>query len=460
MINKGSNKAKDKKGLKPVEWLENRFDRLNAMADKYLETDDDLPMAKHALLLGVTGFFIIAIIWANFAQLDERTRGQGRIIPSSQIQELQLLEDGIIAQLMVNEGDTVEEGQILAQMSDVASSSDLGENQTRYYGLLATVARLQAEAEGLSSPEFPPEVMENAPNSVQDEMSAFRANQRGMENQISVLRSQLSQRQQEVREVEMRISDLNRVLSLARERKASIEPLVQRGSAPRLELLDLESEIASQETELNSLRSSLPRIRSTVSEINARIDDARSRAQADAQVSLAQIMIDVNAIEQSLTALEDRKSRTEVRSPVNGIVKDIRVTTQGGVVKSGETFIEIVPMDDQLMVEANIKPADIAFLSPGQEAMVKITAYDFSIYGGLPARLVDISADTITNEQGESFYRVRLRTDETSLSHNGQELPIIPGMVASVDILTGHKSVMEYILKPFTKTLSESLSER
>ncbi len=445
---------------KGVKWLENRFDRLNAMADKYLETDDDLPMAKHALLIGTVAFFLIALIWASFAKLDERTRGQGKIIPSSEIQQLQSLEDGIVQKIFVREGDTVEEGQLLAQLSNVASSSDLGENQSRYYGLLATVARLEAEAKGLSSPEFPEEVIEKAPDSVRDEMSSFRANQLGMENQINVFQSQLSQRSSESRETEMRIRDLERVLTLAREKKSQIEPLVARGSAPRLELLDLDSEIASQETELNSLRSSLPRTRSGAAEINARIADVKSRAKADAQVNLSQIMIDVKAIQQSLSKFQDRKSRSEVKSPVNGIIKDITVTTEGGVVKSGDTFIEIVPLDDQLMVEANIRPADIAFLRPGQEAMVKITAYDFSIYGGLPAKLVDISADTITNEKGESFYRVRLRTNETTIKHNGQELPIIPGMVASVDILTGHKTVMEYLLKPFTKTLSESLGER
>ncbi len=450
----------EKESPKSVKWLENRFQRLNAMADKYLETDDDLPMAKHALLIGVFAFFVIAIIWAGFAKLDERTRGQGKVIPSSEIQQLQSLEDAIVQKLLVKEGDTVKEGQLLAQLSDAASSSDLGENQSRYYGLLATVARLEAEAKGLSSPEFPEEVMQKAPDSVRDEMSAFRANQLGMENQISVLQSQLSQRSSESGETETRIRDLERVLRLAREKKAQIEPLVARGSAPRLELLDLESEIASQETELNSLRSSLPRTRSGASEIRARIADVKSRAKADAQVNLSQIMIDVKAIEQSLNKFEDRKSRSEVKSPVDGIIKDIKVTTEGGVVKSGETFIEVVPLDDQLMVEANVRPADIAFLRPGQEAMVKITAYDFSIYGGLKAKLVDISADTITNEKGESFYRVRLRTNETSIKHNGQELPIIPGMVASVDILTGHKTVMEYLLKPFTKTLSESLGER
>lgn len=443
-----------------VRWLEDTFQRLNALAEKNLEADDDLPIAQHLLLMGIAVFFLIAIIWANFATLDERTKGDGRIIPSSQTQVIQSLEGGIVSKIAVREGERVKKDQLLAQLSDVGASSDLGENRAKYYGLLATVARLEAEAKGAAAPSFSEDVMKNAPDAVQDEMNAFRANQLNIESQISVFSSQSSQKSQEVREIESRMADTQRVLSLAREKKASIEPLVERGSAPKLELLDLESEIARQETELNSLRSSLPRARGGVGEISARIADVRSRAKADAQVKLAQIMIDVNAIQQGMSALQDRKERTELKSPVDGIVKSIKVTTVGGVIKAGDAFMEIVPVDDQLMVEARIRPGDIAFIRPEQEAMVKITAYDFSIYGGLKAKVEDISADTITNEKGESFYRVRLRTDETTMIHNGQTLPIIPGMVTSVDILTGKKTVMQYLLKPFIKTLSDSMHER
>lgn len=449
-----------RKGPKALHWLEDRVDRLTAVAEKHLDTDDDLPLAQHLLLLGISAFIVIFIVWANFATLDEVTKGEGRVIPTSETQVIQSLEGGIVDQIFVKEGDRVKAGQKLVQLRDIAASSDLGENQAKYYGMMATVARLQAEANGKSTPDFPKDVMEKAPQSVADEMSAFRANQMQIESQVSVLRSQVSQKEQEVREISTRLSDSERVVALAREKKASIEPLVARGSAPKLELLDLESEIARQETELNGLRESMPRARSAVGEINARIRDVTSRARADAQIKLAQIMIEVNAIQQGMGALEDRKTRTEIKSPVDGIVKDIKITTVGGVVKAGDAFIEVVPVDDQLLVEARIRPGDIAFLRPGQDAMVKISAYDFSIYGGLKAELVDISADTITNEKGESFYRVRLRTEETALKRKGEVLPIIPGMVATADILTGHKTVMEYLLKPIIKTVSESMHER
>lgn len=440
--------------------LEDKVDRLHAIADKYLDTDDDLPLAQHLLLLGIAAFFLVFIVWANFATLEEVTKGEGKIIPSSETQVIQSLEGGIVDEILVKEGQRVKVGQILVKLRDVAAVSDLGENQAKYYGLMATVARLQAEANGEAVPKFSDDVMKKVPQSVQDEMNTFRANQLQVQSEISVYQSQLSQKEGEVRETGSRISDLQRVISLAREKKSAIEPLVARGSAPKLELLDLDSDIAQKETEINSLQSSLPRARAAVGEINARIRDVTSRARADAQVKLSQTMIEVNALKQATGALEDRKTRAEVRSPVEGIVKDMKVTTVGGVVKPGDAFIDIVPVDDQLLVEARIRPGDIAFLSPGQDAMVKVSAYDFSIYGGLKAELVDISADTIANEKGESFYRVRLRTKETALKRKGEILPIIPGMVTTVDILTGHKTVMEYLMKPFVKTLSESMHER
>lgn len=440
--------------------LEDKVDRLHAMADKYLDTDDDLPLAQHLLLLGTAAFFLVFVVWANFATLEEVTKGEGRVIPSSETQVIQSLEGGIVDEILVKEGQRVKTGQILVKLRDVAAASDLGENQAKYYGLMATVARLQAEANGESVPKFSDDIMKKVPQSVQDEMNTFRANQLQMQGEISVYQSQLSQKESELRETASRVSDLQRVIALAREKKAAIEPLVARGSAPKLELLDLDSDIAQKETEINSLQSSLPRARAAVGEINARIRDVTSRARADAQVKLSQIMIEVNALKQATGALEDRKTRAEVRSPVDGIVKDMKVTTVGGVVKPGDAFIDIVPVDDQLLVEARVRPGDIAFLRPGQEAVVKISAYDFSVYGGLKANLVDISADTITNEKGESFYRVRLRTKETALKRKGEVLPIIPGMVATADILTGEKTVMEYLLKPFIKTVSESMNER
>jgi adhesin transport system membrane fusion protein len=441
-------------------WAGDYVSRAKAHAEQFFTTDEELPLSKHILLLSIVAFFVFFFVWASFATLEEVTRGDGKIIPSSEVQSLQSLEGGIVEEFLVREGQEVDKGQTLLRLKDVQASSDLGANRARYLGMLATVTRLQAEAEGKEKVEFPEEVMEGAPESVTEELNAFRANRRKLKGQLEILRQQLSQRKQEVQELTTKLSDTRQVLSIAQEEYDMLKPLVDKGSAPKMELLQLERSIKEKQAELNSLQTALPRARASVEEAKARIEDATSTAQADAQNQLSAKMTEMNAIKETLAAFSERKTRTEIKSPVKGIIKDIKVNTVGGVVKPGEDIVEIVPMDEQLLVEARIRPSDIAFIHPGQEAIVKITAYDFSIYGGLNGEVIDISADTIMNEKGESFYRVRLRTEENTLKRKGEILPIIPGMVTSIDILTGEKTVMQYLLKPFIKTLENAMNER
>lgn len=442
------------------DWAREKLDMAQAHADKFFAVDEDLPLSKHLLLAFIALFFVCFVVWASFASLDEVTRGQGKVIPSSEVQVIQHQEGGIVQEFMVREGDVVKTGQVLMRLSDVGATSDLGANRKRYLGLMAKAQRLQAEADGLVTPKFSEDVLKGVPQSVTEELNSFRANQQNLASQTQVLDQQLSQRQQEIRELDTRAHDLRGVIGLAQQEKNMIEPLVERGSAPKVELLQKERDIKEKQTELNSLLSSRPRIESAAEEAQARIDELKSNLKAQAQTELAATQIEMNSIKETLLALNDRQKRTEIRSPVDGTVKDIKVNTVGGVIQPGQDVMEIVPKDDQLLVEASIRPKDIAFLYPGQKAIVKITAYDYSIYGGLKGEVVDISADTITNEKGESFYRVRIRTPETSIHRNGEKYPIIPGMVASVDILTGKKTVMEYILKPLIKTVDNAMNER
>lgn len=442
------------------EWMKVQLEKAQAHADHFFASDDELPLRSHLLLVSIAAFFVFFILWANFATLDEITRGEGKIIPSSQIQVIQNLEGGIIDEFLVKEGDEVKAGQILLRLRNIDAASNLGSNQAKYLGLVATIARLRAEADGKSTVDFPPEVMKGAPQSVTSELDAFKANAQSLYSQTQVYEEQMSQREQEIRELNTRISDARGVISLSQQERNMIAPLVERGSAPKVELIQLDRALREKQGELNSLMASLPRAKAAVQEAQAKINEVKNTAKAQAQTELSAKTTEMSSIKQTLGSLEDRKTRTEVRSPVNGTVKDIKITTVGGVVKPGEDLMEIVPKDDQLLVEARVRPADIAFLHPGQKAMVKITAYDFSIYGGLEGELVDISADTIANEKGESFYRIRVRTKESSLKRKGQILPIIPGMVTGVDVMTGRKTVMEYILKPFMKTLETSMSER
>jgi adhesin transport system membrane fusion protein len=440
-------------------WMQGQLSKAAAHADRLLETDEDLPLSRHVMMLVIVGFFIIFFLWATFAKLEETTRGEGKIVPSKEVQKLSSLEGGIIDKIFIKEGDEVKQGQVVVQLRDVAASSDLGSNEARYLGLLAAVTRLQAEVEG-KIPEFPDEVMKKAPQAVSEEMNAYRANQDKISSQTIIFQQQKSQRQQELSELQIKSGDINGQIGLVQQRKSIVAPLVARGSAPQIELIELDEQIKAKQTELNSVNSAMPRARSAIAEAEARIKDVVSQARAASQTELTAKNIEMTAIKQGLVGLVDRKDRTEIKSPVNGYVKDIKVYTVGGVVQPGQDFIEIVPKDDQLLVEARIKPKDIAFLYPDQPAMVKISAYDFSIYGGLPGKLVGISPDAVTDEKGESYYTVRVLTTENSLKRKGEVLPIIPGMVATVDILTGEKTVMEYLLKPFVKTLSSSMNER
>ncbi|MBI1327674.1 MAG: HlyD family type I secretion periplasmic adaptor subunit [Alphaproteobacteria bacterium] len=453
------NKAEDWQKIRGA-WVDNQLEKLQAHAERFFVTDDEIPLSRHILLSMITLFFVIFIVWASFAKIDETTHGEGKVIPSSEIQIIQNLEGGIVNKLLVREGDAVKAGQVIVQLRDVGAASDFGANSAKYLGLLATITRLQAEAEGKSTIEFPEEVVTGVPQSVTEELNAFKANQDKIYSQTNVLRQQRDQRAQEVRELETRARDLRGVIALSVQEKSMIEPLVARGSAPKLELLQLERGIKERQTELNGVLQGLPRAQSAVSEVDARIGEIESTAKAQAQTELSAKLVEMNTIKQTLGALQDRKDRTDVKSPVNGTVKDLKVNTVGGVVRPGDPIAEIVPMDDQLLVEAKIRPADIAFIHPDQNAMVKLTAYDFSIYGGLKGHVIDISADTITNEKGESFYRVKVRTEKSILERKGEVLPIIPGMVATVDILTGKKTIMQYLMKPFIKTLGRAMSER
>lgn len=441
-------------------WAKEKAEIVQARATVFFDADDQVPLSKHFLLLAIASFFILFIVWANLATLDEVTRGDGKIIPSSEVQALQSLDPGMVDEFLVKEGDFVTKGQVLVRLRDIEAASDLGANRARYLGLLASITRLQAEAEGKETLNFPDEVKKESPKSVTEEMNSFRANMLQLEGQQRVLQKQLTQREQELDELNSRIGDLKGVIHLQRQEMNMIKPLVEKGSAPKIELLQLQRGMKERVSELNGLTSSLPRAKSAIEEANARMNEIEQTAKAEAQKELAAKLNELNEIRERLSGLTEIKVRKEIKSPVDGTIQELTINTVGGVVRAGEDLIKIVPKDDQLIVEGRVKPSDRAFIYPGQPAVIKITAYDFSIYGGLKGELLDISADTIEDEEGNPFYRVRLRTYDTELKRQGEVLPIIPGMVTSIDILTGQKTVMEYLLKPFIKTLDNAMNER
>jgi len=413
----------------------------------------------HLLLVIIVAFFGVFLAWASWAELDEVTRGDGKVIPSSQVQVVQNLEGGIVAAIPVREGAVVEEGHVLLRIDNVRAASDLRESRQRYLALLGALGRLRAEVDGTPI-ALAPEVLTDAPEVAANERALYHARAAALQSEIDILRSQATQRRQELSELRTRLDQLERSLALATEELEIKRPLAARRVVSRIELLQLERQVNDLAGELESTRLAVPRIESALQEAERRIEERRLSFRAEAQRELTAVQAEATALAEAITATADQVRRTDVRSPVRGTIKRLLVTTVGGVVQPGQDLVEIVPLEDTLLVEAQVRPADIAFLHPGQPAKVKVTAYDFSIYGGLDGVVEDISADTITDDKGESFYRVRVRTAENALEHAGEILPIIPGMTTQVDILTGEKTVMDYLLKPILKARERALRER
>ncbi|MGF1611596.1 MAG: HlyD family type I secretion periplasmic adaptor subunit [Kiloniellales bacterium] len=416
---------------------------------------------RFAYILSLTtfAFFVVFVIWARFAVLDEVTRGEATVVPSSKTQVIQNLEGGILAGILVHEGDIVERGDILVRIDNSTAAASFRDVRSQYQTLLAIVARLEAELAGRGI-AIPAQVSEQAPEVAADQQALFEARRGHREAQRSVLEAQAVQRRQEIDEMEVRRTQNARSLALAREELAITRPMVEKNLMPKVDLLRVQRSITELQGEADTIKISIPRLQQAAKEAEQRIAefDLSTRAQVSDELNKAKA--ELKSASEMLFAGEDKVSRTEVRSPVRGTIKQLKLNTVGGVIQPGEDILEIVPLDDTLLVEARIRPADIAFLRPGQEATVKITAYDFSIYGGLKAKLERISADTIKDDSGESFYRVYLRTERNTLRHRDAELPIIPGMTAAVEILTGEKTVLDYLLKPILKARERALKER
>lgn len=413
----------------------------------------------HALLLAIVAFFVVFLLWANWAHVDEVTRGEGRVIPSRQVQIIQNLEGGILAELFVREGQVVEEGQILLRIDNIRAESDYKEKRARYLALLAGIARLQAEIED-SKLVFPPEVLAEAREVAEKEMMLFTSRQENLDKEIQILRTQAQQREFELKELETKLAQYERSLELAREELRLAEPAARRGDVAQSVFIKLQREVNDLRGAVESTRASIVRVRAAIREANQKVERAYSNFRSQAQEELTQKAAELAGIREIVLAGADRVRRTEVRAPLRGTIKQIKINTIGGVVQPGQDILEIVPLEDTLLLEAHIRPSDIAFIRPGLPATIKITAYDYSIYGGLKGEVEDISADTITNERGESFYRVRVRTHKNHLGSDEHPLVIIPGMTAEIDVLTGHKTVLHYLMKPLIKAKDRALTER
>jgi len=454
-------KKPDKKSDKKLEFNEYDLRKLDLTRkyDEDFSPADGISWREHALLYMIGGFLFIMVVWSAFATLDEVARGEGKVIPASEVQVIQSLEGGIVDAVLVKDGDEVQEGQVILRMRNVQAGSDFAATTQKYLGLLATTTRLQAEADGKPL-AFPDEVQKGAPDMVTAEQDAYDANKKNNQSQLDIETAQLNQKKQEIEELDAKIKDTADVMKLTQSERDMVAPMVERGSSSKKELLDLDRQLANEHTDMNALTLSLPRTKAAAQEMHARINELTSGFRAQAQKELSEKTAELNAIKQTLAAYKDKSERNDIKSPVHGTVKDIRITTVGGVAKPGEAIMEIVPLEDKLVIESHIKPSDIAFIHAGQKAVVRLSSFDSSIYGTLDGVVTEVSPDSMTTEKGESFYRVRIRTLKTSLSKNGRTYPIIPGMQATIDIVTGEKTVLKYLLKPFAKAAQTALTER
>ncbi|OOV94600.1 MULTISPECIES: HlyD family type I secretion periplasmic adaptor subunit [unclassified Pseudomonas] len=421
---------------------------------------DDAPRIVRLTIWGVIGFFVFLLLWAHFAIIDEVTKGEGKAIPSSRIQKIQNLEGGIVAQIYVHEGQIVEAGAPLVRLDDTRFASNVGETEADRVAMELRVERLSAEID--NRPLNITEAARKAvPNQVSNEESLYQSRRQQLSDEIGGLQQQLVQRQQELREFGSKQEQYRNSLNLLRQEIGMSEPLVQQGAISPVEVLRLKRSEVETRGMLDGTTLAIPRAQAAINEVQRKIDETRGKFRSEALAQLNEARTNLSKAQATSKGLEDRVSRTMVSSPVRGIVKQMLVNTVGGVIQPGSDIAEVVPLDDTLLVEAKIRPQDIAFLHPGQEAMIKFTAYDYTIYGGLKGKLEQIGADTVQDEDKKNtFYIIKLRTDRSHLGTDEKPLLIIPGMVASVDIITGKKSILSYLLKPIIKSRAEAMHER
>ena len=418
------------------------------------------PTEKSSWLVYVLFVLMMAfIVWANWAQIDVLVRAEGKVIPSSQLQVVQSLEGGIVREILVKAGDAVKQEQTLLKLDATQFASTYGENQVKRAALEAQIARLRAEANGtpleLSVPDNAPRLKAIFNN----EIALYHKQQQQLETEQHILKAQIQQKNLELQDTRAQLKELKKGYELIRKEIQINEKLVRRGYASEVDLLKLKREASQMRSQITTLENAIPKLESEIQEAQAKLRASQQEFSNKAHEQLTRALSELAALQQTQAALADRVKRTALKSPVNGIVKRVLINTVGGVIKPGDPVVEIVPEDDALIIEAQVAPKDIGFLRPGQKAKVKFTAYDYAIYGGLEGIVKRISADTITDEEGNSYYIVHIYTDRNFLGSPERPLPLVPGMIAKVDIITGKHSVMHYLLKPIIRAKNYALTE-
>ena len=408
----------------------------------------------------VMALILLAFAWSNFAKLDEVAVAPGEVIPLGKSKVIQHLEGGIIEDLFIKEGDIVSAGQTLMQLDLGSGGANIQELQVRLDSELLTRARLHAEAEGISTPTFPAEVAARVPDQAIAQRQAFEARKRQLAAGLAVLNELVKQRKLEVQELEARLRATRNNLASAQERFKISENLLKDGLTSRVDHLQLEGEVETLKGELQSIQAGIPRARAAVSEAERRVAEDETRFRREAQDELNKTEQTIGRITELLRKAEEQGVRAEIKSPIDGVIINLAFTAVGNVIKPGEPIMEIVPTGENMVIESRLNPTDRGYVTEGQKALVKISTYDFARYGGLDAEVILVAADTSLDENGMPYFRVVVQPEKSYLGQTRGFLPIMPGMEATVDIHTGQKTVMDYLIKPVLKLKHEAFRER
>ncbi|PID76609.1 MAG: hemolysin secretion protein D [Deltaproteobacteria bacterium] len=412
------------------------------------------------LLLYIICLVMLAVVtWAYFAKLDERTRGVGKTIPPRQIQVVQNLEGGIIEKILVSEGQRVKSGQVLVVIDDTGVGSSFAESSSKLNELKVVASRLKAEA-GLTREMMPVAGMAPDSKTVMNEKRLFQARLKQHNNKKSLLEQQLRQKEIELGSAKQNLQSFRSSLAMINREIKLSRPLLDKRLLSELEYLAIKQRQLEKIQEVNNTKKQIEKLQVQIVEEKEKVDELEEARKTESMTELNQVLAEIERLSLTQVAIMDRVTRTNVRSPVDGVIKQLLINTVGGVVRPGMDILEIVPDAESLVVETKISPSDIAFIYPGQKAVLKFTAYDFAIYGGLDGEVTHISADTITDPDGGEFYLVRVKADKDYIGSKENPKKIIVGMTAQVDIITGKKTVMQYLLKPILRAKNNALRER
>jgi adhesin transport system membrane fusion protein len=428
-----------------------------------LGREDRPPLFASASLFIIGALFVSSVAWASFAEVDEIARGDGKVIPASKTQIIQSSEPGVVQEIAVTIGQVVKKNDLIIRLDNTMNTSSLGEQQAKARALQTRIARLKFEQSGNIEGPFPcpPEIQKVAPEICDNEQKLLIARRDNFQVKLSVLKSRLDQRQNELDEATANLDRLTKNLEVSDRETALVESMVKKGLMAKTEQIRVEREQTELHGQLNLAGETIKKAKAAIAEAKLQVNELGLQLQQEALSDLTQALADLSVVDETIRGATDKVARTDIRSPVDGIVNTLDINTVGAFVQPGAVVAGIVPTSETLLVEARVSPRDVAFIRPDQDALIKITAYDFSIFGGIEGKVSNITADSLVDQKtGEPYYQVRVATERSTLTRDGKTYSIIPGMICSVDIKTGHKTILTYLLKPINKAREEAMSER